>query len=210
MQNKSRILIVEKEGIIAKDLEAVLEKLNYNVLDIVYSGQEAIQKAEDYRPDLVISEIELNGPVDGIDVAHQLSSRFNIPVVFLTAVSDNTTIERAKIAEPYGFIIKPFEEDLLHATIEMALYKHGMQTNKLERYMSDPKPVNGLAKVKTSEAGLKADWTRATFIVKKEHLEKVKALAYWDRKKVKEIIEEALESYLKDKKVDLVKEMQEY
>ncbi len=142
MENKSRVLIVEKEGIIAKDLERVLEKLNYNVLDIVYSGQEAIQKAEEYKPDLVITEIALNGPIDGIDVAHQLSSRFNIPVVFLTAVSDNATIERAKIAEPYGFIIKPFEEDLLHATIEMALYKHGMQTNKLEKYMTDSKPVN--------------------------------------------------------------------
>ncbi len=208
MNNKAKVLIVEKEGIIARDLEKVLQKMGYDVLDAAFSGQEAIGKAQQYGPDLVITEIALNGPVDGIDVAHQISSRFNIPVVFLTAISDSATIERAKIAEPAGFIVKPYEEEMLHATIEMALYKHSAQENKARDNGSTSKPLNGGDKVKTSEAGLQADWTRATFIVKKDHLEKIKALAYWDRRKVKDIIDEALTSYLKDKKVEPVRELQ--
>lgn len=207
--NKAKILIVEKEGIIARDLEKVLQKLGYAVLDTAFSGQEAIKKAREYSPDLVITEIALNGAVDGIDVAQQIFTKFNIPVMFLTAVSDRTTIERAKIAEPYGFIIKPFEEELLHATIEVALYKHAIQMNKAGEQTGATKSAKGHEKVKTSEAGLRADWTRATFIVKKEHLEKIKALAYWDRRKVKEIVDDALETYLKDKKVEPVREMQD-
>jgi DNA-binding NtrC family response regulator len=210
VNKKAKILIVENEGIIARDIERILEKFGYNVLATVFSGEEALRKVEEYTPDLVITEIPLKGSLDGIDIAHRISSHFNIPVVFLTAVSDRKTIERAKVAEPYGFIIKPFEEEALHAAIEMALYKHRMQIYQAEKERTLPGSTKGAVARNTSQAGLGADWTRATFIVRKEHLEKIKALAYWERKKVKEVIDEALETYLKDKKIEVFKEVEKF
>jgi len=208
MNFKARILIVENDGIIVKDIENVLEKFGYAVSAVVSSGERALQAAEEMIPNLVISEIALDGRLDGIEAAHQIYTRFNIPVIFLTATSDINTIKRAKLAEPYGFIIKPFEENTLHAAVEMALYKHGLEMSKSKEENSSPQKPIETTKVKTSEFGLQADWTRATFIVKKEHLEKIKALAYWDRRKVKDIVDEALESYLMSKNIEPLKEMQ--
>lgn len=203
MTKKVNILVVEKDGIIAKDIKKILEKYEYTVSAVVISGEEAIEEAKEKKPDLVLTEVKLEGKMDGIEAAHQIYSCFNIPVIFLTAVSDKGTFERAKIVNPYGFIIKPFEEELLHATIEMALYRHSMEKHKMEvNNRTGSKEKND--GYKTSEAGLKSEWTRATFIVKKEHLEKIKALAYWDRKKVKEVVDEALETYLKDKIIEPV------
>ena len=205
---KARILIVENEGIIAKDIEKILEKFGYAVSAIALSGEEAIKKAEDDKPDLVLTEILLEGNMDGIEAASRISSRFNIPIVFLTALSDKKTIEKAKIIEPYGYIIKPFEEESLHASLEMALHRHRMWTKKPEEATVKLGTTKGNDGAKTSEIGLKENWTRATFIVKKEQLEKIKAVAYWDRKKVKDIMEEALEAYLKDKIIEPINVME--
>lgn len=202
---KARILIVENQSIIAKDLEKILEKLGYAVSAMAFSGEEAIRKAEEDRPDLVLTEVVLDGKMDGIEAASHIYSRFSIPVIFLTAVSDSKTIERAKVIEPYGYIIKPFEEESLHATLEMALHKHRMQVSKSEKTGDRPAVTKENHGARTSEAGLKAEWTRATFIVKKEHLEKIKAMAYWERKKVKDVMEEALDSFIKDKETDQVR-----
>jgi DNA-binding NarL/FixJ family response regulator len=200
MSAKSNILIIEKEGIVATDMERILEKLGYAVSAIAFSGEEAIQKAQENKPDLVLTETSIESGMDGIEAARSIYTKLNIPIVFITAVSDRDTIERAKIAEPYGFIIKPFEEELLHATIEMAIYRHRMDMNKAEEKKNNSSGRERNDGNSTSEAGLRADWTRATFIVRKEHLEKIKALAYWERKKLKELLDEALESYLKDNK----------
>jgi AmiR/NasT family two-component response regulator len=198
---KANILIAENEGIIAKDIERILIKFGYAVSAIVFNVEEAIQKAEENKPDLVLIEISIGGETDGIEAARSIYTKFNIPVVFITAVSDGDTIERAKIAEPYGFIIKPFEDELLYATIEMALYRYRMNKNRIADVKNKLSMNDKIGGYKTSQAGLRADWTRATFIVRKEHLEKIKALAYWERKKVKEVVEEALEYYLKEKAV---------
>ncbi|MBU4259376.1 MAG: response regulator, partial [Desulfobacteraceae bacterium] len=120
----TRILVVEDEGIIAKDIKNILSFLGYSVIGIASSGEEAIEKAMEMHPDLVLMDIVLEGDMDGVKAAEHIRDRFDIPVVYLTAYSDDTTLQRAKITEPYGYILKPFQERELYTTIEMALYKH--------------------------------------------------------------------------------------
>lgn len=121
---KSRILIVEDESIVAKDIHNSLINLGYSVLNIIASGEKAIKEVENIKPDLVLMDIVLKGEIDGIEAANIIRDQYNIPVIFLTANADDKTVNRAKIAEPYGYIIKPFREKELQTTIEMALYKH--------------------------------------------------------------------------------------
>lgn len=121
------ILIVEDEVIIAEDIRKNLQKLGYLVPSIASSGEEAVKKVEETNPDLVLMDIVLKGKMDGIEAADKIRSRFNIPVVYLTAYADDETLERAKITEPFGYIIKPFSERELHVTIEMALMKYRME-----------------------------------------------------------------------------------
>lgn len=199
MKTKASILVVENDGIIAKDLEKTLGKFGYDVPVLAFSGEEALRKTAEHSPDLVITEAVLDGKMDGIELAYRIYSQFNIPVVFVTALSDKRTVERVKKVNPYGFIMKPFGEELLHATIETAIYRHRMEKNNTEERVEKTDAKGENSGYKTSEAGLQEGWTRATFIVKKGQLEKIKALAYWDRKKVKEVVNEALEAYLKDK-----------
>ncbi len=123
----ARILVVEDEGIIAKDIQNILKSLGYAVPAIASSGEGAIKKAAETFPDLVLMDIVLEGHMDGVEAAEQIRDRFGIPVVYLTAYADNKTLQRAKITEPYGYIIKPFSERELHTIIEMALYKHQME-----------------------------------------------------------------------------------
>ncbi|MBU7026550.1 MAG: response regulator, partial [Theionarchaea archaeon] len=121
-----RIMIVEDERIVAEDIRRSLENLGYTVSAMVSSGEEAIEKAED-NPDLVLMDIVLRGDMDGIETAQQLKSQFNIPVVYLTAYADDKKLQRAIVTEPYGYLLKPFEDRELHTAIEMALYKHEME-----------------------------------------------------------------------------------
>ena len=123
----SKILVVEDEGITALDIQARLKSLGYTVSAAVSSGEEAIASVQTLRPDLVLMDIVLKGPLDGVQAAGKIRSLFNIPVVYLTAFSDADTLKRAKITEPFGFVLKPFEERDLQTTIEMALYKHMME-----------------------------------------------------------------------------------
>ncbi len=124
---KARILIVEDERIIAQGVGETLRKLGYEVAGIASSGVEAIQKATDFYPDLVLMDIVLKGEMDGIEAAEQIRTRLDIPSIFMTAYDDETILKRAKVTEPYGYILKPFEERGLHANIQMALYKHQME-----------------------------------------------------------------------------------
>ncbi|MBI5632332.1 MAG: response regulator [Nitrospirae bacterium] len=121
------ILIAEDEGIIARDLEMHLIKQGYAVSAVVASGDAAIRKAEELRPDLVLMDIVLYGDIDGIEAADRIRRRLDIPVIYLTAYADDKVIERAKLTEPYGYLIKPFESRELHSVIEVALYKHKME-----------------------------------------------------------------------------------
>ncbi len=121
---KSKILIVEDEGVVAKDIQMRLERLGYAVVGIAYSGDDAVETAGRFSPDLVLMDIKLRGDMDGIEAARQIRDRFNIPVIYLTAYTDDMTLKFAKIAEPYGYIVKPFGDRELHSNISMALYKH--------------------------------------------------------------------------------------
>lgn len=124
---KANILVVEDETIVAKYIQKWLRSLGYSVPAVVSSGEEAIEKTEEIHPDLVLMDIVLKGNMDGIETARRIRARLNIPIIFLTAYADENTLERAKVTEPFGYIIKPFEERELHSTIEMALYKHRME-----------------------------------------------------------------------------------
>jgi len=119
-----RILIVEDERITAEDLEEVLKDLGYQVSGVVSSSEEAIREAQRNPPDLVLMDIRIRGEIDGAETALLLRERFDVPVVYLTAHADRDTLERAKQSRPLGYIVKPFHEAELHASVEMALYKH--------------------------------------------------------------------------------------
>lgn len=120
----ARIMIVEDEWIAAEDTRNRLEDLGYTVSSLASTGKEAIQKAEEDKPDLVVTDIVLEGEMDGIEVAKQIYSRFNIPFIYLTAYADDKILERIKITEPFGYIVKPFTDEDLTIAIELALYKH--------------------------------------------------------------------------------------
>lgn len=123
----TRITIVEDEGIVALDLRKRLEGLGYSVIDQASSGEQALELIRATPPDLVILDILLGGELDGIETAARIRARFRLPVIFLTAYADEATVDRAKITEPYGYILKPLKERELHTMIEMALYKHRME-----------------------------------------------------------------------------------
>lgn len=124
MPEHSRILIVEDEFILAQDIKNRLTALNYDVIGLCSNGDDALKKAYDEHPDLVLMDIKLEGNKDGIETAAQIQKEMDIPVVFLSAYADKETVKRARISEPMGYLIKPCEEKELETTIEMALYKH--------------------------------------------------------------------------------------
>ena len=126
-EKKAKILIVEDESIVAFDLKRLLLNLNYDVPDIVTSGEKAVKKALEEKPDLIIMDIMLNGAMTGIDAAARIKEKINIPVVYLTAYADTETLTNAKVTQPYGYILKPFDEKVLVSTIEMAIYKNRME-----------------------------------------------------------------------------------
>jgi two-component system, cell cycle sensor histidine kinase and response regulator CckA len=125
-----RILIVEDERIVAGDIRSRLRRLGYTVVDMVSTGDEAIQRADALHPDLVLMDIRLEGPMDGIQAAEAIRSRLDIPVIYLSAFADKQTVERAKVTEPFGYLIKPFEDSELHSTIEVALYKRKTEAQR--------------------------------------------------------------------------------
>ncbi len=130
---KTNILIVEDENIIAIDIKITLQKLGYNVISIVNTGEKAIQSVNKEKPDLILMDISLGGKLDGIDAATRILKSHNLPVVYLTALTDEETLQRARVTEPFGYLLKPFDEKALHSTIEMALYKHKIDTELKKR-----------------------------------------------------------------------------
>ena len=126
--SQTRILIVEDEAIVARDIAQQLALLGYEPVAQTPRGEQALVLADQLRPDLVLMDIQLAGEMDGITAAQAIRERFAIPVVFLTAFVGDETLERAKVTEPFGYIIKPFQDRELRTVIEMALYKHQAET----------------------------------------------------------------------------------
>jgi DNA-binding LytR/AlgR family response regulator len=124
MTEKLNIFIVEDESIVAKDIQNSLIKLGYNVVGFANNGKDAIEKIKELSPDLILMDIMIKGGMTGIEVSEKIKEDVNIPVIFLTAYADEGTLSRAKVSEPYGYILKPFKEIDLHSSIEMAVYKH--------------------------------------------------------------------------------------
>ncbi|MDZ7967998.1 MAG: response regulator [Nostoc sp. DedSLP03] len=124
---KAKILVVEDEAIVAKDLQYRLNKFGYLVPAIASSGEEAINIAREISPDLVLMDIKLKGSMDGIEAAEEIYKRLDIPVIYLTAYADENTLERAKITEPFAYLLKPFKERELQTNIEITLIKHGLE-----------------------------------------------------------------------------------
>jgi CheY-like chemotaxis protein len=147
-----RILVVEDEGTEAKNIDHMLKGLGYEVPAIASSGKDAIQKAAETKPDLMLADIVLEGEMDGIEAAKQIQTHFDIPVVYLTAYADDTTVRRAKMTAPYGYLVKPIKESELHAAVELALYKHRMErgvtpstgNTELERALKELVKIRGV------------------------------------------------------------------
>ena len=130
--NKTKILIVEDETVIALDIRQELLDLGYEPVACAAQGEEAILLTEQLRPDLVLMDIRLAGETDGVAAAQAIRERFALPVVFLTAFADEEILQRAKLVEPFGYLVKPFRERELRAVIEMALYKHQAEARLLQ------------------------------------------------------------------------------
>jgi PAS domain S-box-containing protein len=128
----ARILVVEDERIIARNLESRLKKLGHTVVGSVGGGAEAVRRADELRPDLVLMDIDLGGGMDGIEAAGLIRAAADIPVVYLAAFSDDVTLQRAKVTEPHGYVLKPYEDTDLQTAIEIGLYKH-----KLDRRLRE-------------------------------------------------------------------------
>jgi PAS domain S-box-containing protein len=128
------ILIVEDEAIVANDLKETLQSLGYGVTGIAKSGENALERINKLRPDLVLMDIHLATAMDGIEAAGKIHVLYDIPVIYLTAFTDKALLDRAKVTEPYGYIIKPYEERELQSTIDIAFYKHKLDQQLKKAY----------------------------------------------------------------------------
>jgi len=127
------ILVTEDEIIVRKDIERCLTNLGYNVVATADNGEDAIELALKHKPDLALMDIMIKGDMNGIAAAEEIKRNIDIPVVFLTAYADENTLNEAKMAEPHGYILKPFKDVDIQTAIEMALHKHGKEQElKLE------------------------------------------------------------------------------
>jgi len=136
--NKTKIMVVEDESIVARDIRNMLLGLGYEVTDVLTTAREAVSSAENKTPDLVLMDIMLHGESSGVEAADEIYGRLNIPVVYLTAFADENTLQRAKKTEPFGYLLKPFEERELQTAIEIARYKFEMEMKlkNRERWLS--------------------------------------------------------------------------
>ena len=138
-----KIMIVEDELFIAKNIQRILENNNYIVTAVVKTGEEAVRNAEKYKPDLVLMDIILDGEMSGIEASEIINQKFNIPVLFLTAHSDSETFNKAKLTLPFGYLTKPFDERQLIMAIEVAIYRDKSEKEK-EKLRNEIKTLHGL------------------------------------------------------------------
>lgn len=126
-EERKKILLTEDEVIVGSDIKQILEYRGYIVSDVISTGEEALRKIEKFKPDLALMDIKLAGDMDGIETAQNIRKKYDVPIVYLTALGDEKTFQRARQTEPFGYIYKPAEEKDLVATVETALYKHKIQ-----------------------------------------------------------------------------------
>ncbi len=122
--SKARVMVVEDEGVVALQIRDSLEGMGYDVPLVALTGEEAVEKVLETEPDLVLMDIKLTGRLSGIDAARRIRGRLDVPVVYLTAFSDEETLALAQVTDPDGYVLKPFDDKSLHAIIEMSLSKH--------------------------------------------------------------------------------------
>ncbi|MCB1647443.1 MAG: response regulator, partial [Pseudomonadales bacterium] len=125
--SSSTLLVVEDEVLVARDIKSRLTRMGYHVVDTASRGAEAVEKALALRPDLILMDINLRDDMDGVEAALKIRSEYDVPVIFCTAYSNEDTLERAKVSDPYGYVLKPFDNRELEINIEIALYKHRME-----------------------------------------------------------------------------------
>jgi DNA-binding NarL/FixJ family response regulator len=220
-----KILIVEDEVVIALRLQKRLSSMGFDITGVAYSGEEAVEKAKSLRPDLILMDIMLQGKMDGIVAAKIINAELDIPVVFLTAFSEDNIIEGAKHAEPYGFILKPFQDREIKAAIEIALYKKEMEKalqeseealkkshNELERRVNERtfQLNNALKTIKQSEAKL-IQRKLSLEKLNKELLETNQALSVLARNidKNKELLEKKIYEIIIVKIMPIIEELQD-
>lgn len=153
--SEADILVVEDERIVAEDIKDTLKDIGYSVVDVVDSGEKAVSIARDTHPDLVLMDIVLKEDMDGVEAADKIRDEMDIPVIYLTAYSDDKKLKRAKVTQPFAYIIKPFRRRELHSNIEMALYKHDMEVKlrKSEKKYRTIFETTGTAMVILDEEG---------------------------------------------------------
>ena len=132
--SKNVILVVEDDSIEAMDIKKILESAGYNVSEIVTTGEEALKNISKSKPDLILMDIVLKGDKNGIETAEIIKKKYKIPVIYLTAHSENFNLEKTKISDPYAYLIKPFDSNDLIRTIDIALNK-----NEIEKELEDSK-----------------------------------------------------------------------
>ena len=148
----TRVLVVEDERVVALAIKHCLQSLGHVVPATVATGEEAIRKAAEVDPDLILMDIRLGGEIDGVEAAEKINRTFKIPVIYLTAYSDEKTLSRARVTEPMGYILKPFDENTIKSTIEMALYRSAIQerhrtTNEKKRLQKLLEVSNALERI---------------------------------------------------------------
>jgi CheY-like chemotaxis protein len=146
----TRIFIIEDEPSLALDLQRKLQRLGYEVTGIAPTGEEALLLVEQCLPDLIISDIMLDGPMDGVEATATIRKSHDLPVIFLSSLSDDATIARAKRTEPYAYLVKPCDEKDLRAAVEIALYRQQMERERrelitrLEEALAEVRTLHGL------------------------------------------------------------------
>ncbi len=129
---KNKVLIVEDNRIVGEDIKQQLTGMGYTVSGVVTSGKKALEAADQNTPDVVIMDIELGEGMNGIDTAAELRRKFQVPIIYLTAYADKETVNRAKMTEPFGYLVKPFEIKELQTTVEIAIFKNRMENRLRE------------------------------------------------------------------------------
>ena len=167
---KKKIIVVEDERIVARDLARQLTDLGYDVVATAYSGEEAVEKVGEVHPDLVLMDIVLTGAMDGIQAAEKITALSGTPVVYLTSYADDKTFGRAKLTSPSGYILKPVEKKQLHVAIELALHRQGIELNLKKNHSRIYGSMKGLIEAIAETIELRGPYTSG-------HHERVSRLA---------------------------------
>ena len=164
-----KILVVEDNALVAYNLHDKLLEIGYEPCGVLFSGEDAVAQVPSLRPDLVLMDIKLQGEMDGVEAAGQIRDGWDLPVVYLTGHADETTLQRAKCTEPYGYLLKPFDERELRSSLEMALYKHGMErrlreSERRHRILSELTSDYAYAAQVDTAGRLQLDWASEAFL----------------------------------------------